>query len=433
MSRASAAILIAGDRHSGTLCPLCQQEARLGDEVAVCQDCGTVHHRRCWDGSGHCGAYQCAPDRRAVELASSAIQISADEIAGAQPLPRRSPASFASDKWTVPPREEPRTSKLAVWSFVTAIIGLPAFGIVTGLLALILACTALSAMAGTRLKGAPWAVSAILIGLFDMVVWVGILAVYFGGGPQMARLDFQSDLPDLASLEGISPEISRAMRANVLIESATGRTAFSRRGIGSGVILSISKGEALIMTNRHVIDIANAGSKKPADIETINKNPIDVKLVGQPPEPARVVWVAPGGIDAALLRVRCSTDEAAATAWAPATPMHVGDAVFAIGNPHNLGWTHTQGTISQFRMQGEGDARIRVIQTQTAINPGNSGGGLYDAKGNLLGINTWTSDRRISEGISFAISFESLLALHPADLEIPKPATAEAEVEAQSP
>jgi hypothetical protein len=422
MSRASAVILIAGDRHSGTLCPLCQREARLGDEVAVCQDCGTVHHRRCWDGSSHCGAYQCAPDRRTVETASPAIQITVDELASAQPLPRRSPASFASDKWTVPPREEPRTSKLAIWSFVIAIAGIPLFGIVTGLLALILGCTALSAMAGTRLKGAPWAVSAVLIGLFDMVLWIGGLAFYLGGGAQMARLDFQSDLPDLASLEGVSPVISRAMRANVLIESATGRSAFSRRGIGSGVILAIDKGEALVITNRHVIDIAHAGSTEAADLDAINKNPINVRMVGQPSEPARVIWVAPGGIDAALLRVRCSTDEAAATAWAPKTPMHVGDPVFAIGNPHNLGWTHTQGNISQFRTQGEGDARVRVIQTQTAINPGNSGGGLYDAKGNLVGINTWTNDKRFSEGIAFAISFESLLDLHPTDLEIPKPA-----------
>lgn len=359
-----------------------------------------------------------------MEAGPNTLEISPEEIAGAQPLPRRSTASVATDKWNLPPRQEPRTSKLAVWSFVVSLLGIPLFGIVTGLLAIILACTALSAMAGTRLKGAAWAVVAVLIGLFDVVAWVAILGMYFSGGPQTAMLEFQ---PDLASLEGISAEISRAMRANVLIESATGRTAFSRSGIGSGVILQIDKGEALVITNRHVVDIAHAGSKQPADLEAINMNPILVKLVGQPPEPARAVWVAPAGIDAALLRVRCSTQEATPALWAPSTPMHVGDSVFAIGNPHNLGWTHTQGAISQFRMQGEGSGRVRVIQTQTAINPGNSGGGLYDAHGSLLGINTWTNDKRFSEGISFAIAFESLLALKPSGLLIsPKPAEIEA-------
>ena len=31
--------------------------------------------------------------------------------------------------------------------------------------------------------------------------------------------------------------------------------------------------------------------------------------------------------------------------------MKVGAMVFAIGNPHDLGWSHTQGVISQLRTQ----------------------------------------------------------------------------------
>ncbi|NQT40981.1 MAG: trypsin-like serine protease, partial [Planctomycetes bacterium] len=81
-----------------------------------------------------------------------------------------------------------------------------------------------------------------------------------------------------------------------------------------------------------------------------------------------------------------------------------------------LGWTHTQGAISQFRIQGHGLRRIRVIQTSTAINQGNSGGGLYDAQGDLIGINTWTQDKRVSEGLNFAIALSSLLELDPPPL-----------------
>ena len=88
--------------------------------------------------------------------------------------------------------------------------------------------------------------------------------------------------------------------------------------------------------------------------------------------------------------------------------MRVGETVFAIGNPHHLGWTHTQGVISQFRTRPIDDRRIRVIQTQAAINPGNSGGGLYDEEGYCLGINTWTADKSVSEGIGFAIALDTL-------------------------
>ena len=69
----------------------------------------------------------------------------------------------------------------------------------------------------------------------------------------------------------------------------------------------------------------------------------------------------------------------------------------AIGNPHNLGWSHTQGVISQMRTQRIESRQVHVIQTQAAVNPGNSGGGLFDQEGYLLGINAWTADKSISD------------------------------------
>ena len=61
-----------------------------------------------------------------------------------------------------------------------------------------------------------------------------------------------------------------------------------------------------------------------------------------------------------------------------------------------------------------------MIQTSTAINAGNSGGGLYDKQGHLVGVNTWTQDKRVAEGLSFAISFQTLLELVPARFKIPR-------------
>jgi serine protease Do len=57
----------------------------------------------------------------------------------------------------------------------------------------------------------------------------------------------------------------------------------------------------------------------------------------------------------------------------------------------------------------------KIIQTSAAINPGNSGGGLYDKAGKLIGINTWTKDKRLAEGLSFAITFTTLLDLAPVE------------------
>jgi hypothetical protein len=407
--------MVAGVREAGAVCPWCQKETACGDAIAVCGDCGAVHHQLCWQRAGHCGAYACSPARR-PELPESpaAIQVSSDELEAAVPLPRRSVQSTAAERWSVPPREQPRTSRLAIASFVCALLGIPLFGIVTGLLAIILAAAALSAMAGTRLRGASWAVAGILVGIFDMAGWVVFLIYMFGfglGGP--GHLQFMNFETDVSALDGLRPEIGRAMRANVLIDSQLGRSGFGGHGIGSGVIMQFDKGDALVLTNRHVVDRNMGQRESDAAVDDLDSTPLTVKLIGQQPVPGHVIWIAPGGIDAAFVRVRCTSSEAEAAPWSKDTSMHIGDPVFAIGNPHNLEWTHTQGTISQFRLQGARPYQVRVIQTQTAINPGNSGGGLYDHLGNLVGINTWTNDKRVSEGISFAIALQSLLAQQP--------------------
>lgn len=102
-----------------------------------------------------------------------------------------------------------------------------------------------------------------------------------------------------------------------------------------------------------------------------------------------------------------------AAIWHATSPVKIGDTVFAVGNPHGLGWTHTGGDVSQIRRRASGDTEYRVIQTSAAINPGNSGGGLYDKEGRLIGINTWTQDKRFAEGLGFAIAFETLLNMVP--------------------
>jgi serine protease Do len=70
-----------------------------------------------------------------------------------------------------------------------------------------------------------------------------------------------------------------------------------------------------------------------------------------------------------------------------------------------------------------GGQELLVIQTTAPINSGNSGGGLYDKDGFVVGINTWTEDKQVSEGIGFAISFDSVLRLAPPAALRVKPAS----------
>ncbi|TWU04166.1 Periplasmic serine endoprotease DegP precursor [Symmachiella macrocystis] len=401
------------------LCPHCRGEIELGEMVSICQACGQVQHEKCFQNWDTCGSYHCAPQRR-VELAAqpSDIKITSGDLKRVHPAksvfhPRRPHANSASAAGVSSDR--PGMNRLAVIALVIALLGIPLFGLITGLMAIALGCIAL-ATHKPNARGAGFAVSGILLGVVDMAGWVVFLALFLNGRAENHQvIEFE---PDAAEIEAAAPHIRRAIKANVLIESHNGIPGFSGGSIGSGVILRIQDGEALIVTNRHVIDDEYTGdefhdTKLPTDIGELR-----IKLIGQLSQPGKLVWMAPDGIDLALLTVPVLSPDVLPAVWDAAVPqLAVGDEVFAIGNPHGLGWTHTSGGISQFRSLASGNRKIRVIQISTAINSGNSGGGLYDQAGKLIGINTWSDDKRFSEGLSFTIAFESLLELAPHPLE----------------
>lgn len=88
-----------------------------------------------------------------------------------------------------------------------------------------------------------------------------------------------------------------------------------------------------------------------------------------------------------------------------AKSLSIGEAVYAIGAPLELDYSLSAGVVSQLRSDA-GDASI--IQTDATIAPGSSGGGLFDTRGNLVGITTQT----ISDGqFTFAIPTEWILAM----------------------
>ncbi len=65
--------------------------------------------------------------------------------------------------------------------------------------------------------------------------------------------------------------------------------------------------------------------------------------------------------------------------------VEVGEDVFALGNPKTLELTFSPGIVSAKRR----DDGVDLVQTTAPIAPGSSGGGLFDARGNLIGITTF--------------------------------------------
>lgn len=431
-----ANFLTAGEREAGAGCPHCPAEITVGVDVAVCRGCGKVHHRACWDGRGGCGSYACAPANRGGAGASAdaaLLRISADDLGKASPLPARSagngypvgfgggagPTGFVGSAAAPPPMSK-EWSRWAIAAFVAGVGSVLLLG-ATGLPALLLAAIALASLRdhrGYQRRGAGLAAAGLLLGVLGMTGWAVAGVWYFGdtlfGGGGVAHLNFADDLGSV-DLEAYEPRIRRAVQANVLVQQGSGWSLST----GSGVILQIAEGEALIVTNRHVVDPDYAGNPDaPASPENLNNGNVEVRMLGQPGQSAKVVWVAPDGIDLALLRTACTADTAKRADWRKGRKPRIGGEVIAVGNPLQLGWTVTRGSLSQIRNHPFGKRTVQVLQTTAAINFGNSGGGLYDAEGFLIGINTWTKDKRAAEGLGFAISVESLLDLKPEGLDL---------------
>ncbi|PLX98243.1 MAG: peptidase [Desulfuromonas sp.] len=151
--------------------------------------------------------------------------------------------------------------------------------------------------------------------------------------------------------------------------------------LGSGFIIDK---ECYILTNDHVVNGADE---------------IEVKMSDDHSFPAKIIG-SDSKLDLALLKIETDHDLPVAK-LGNSENLQVGEWVMAIGNPFGLEQTVTAGIVSaKGRVIGAGPYDD-FIQTDASINPGNSGGPLFNANGEVIGINTAIVAR--GQGIGFAI------------------------------
>ncbi len=85
----------------------------------------------------------------------------------------------------------------------------------------------------------------------------------------------------------------------------------------------------------------------------------------------------------------------------------MGDWVLAIGSPFGFENSVTAGVVSAKGRSLPDDSAVPFIQTDVAVNPGNSGGPLFNARGEVVGINSQIySQSGGYQGVSFAIPID---------------------------
>lgn len=90
--------------------------------------------------------------------------------------------------------------------------------------------------------------------------------------------------------------------------------------------------------------------------------------------------------DLALLRIEPTQAPKHAVARVSTAPLHVGAPSFGMGQAKGLWWSFAVGNISAERELDTSFVKCMLVQTTTPTSPGNSGGGLFDERGDLIGI-----------------------------------------------
>jgi len=157
-------------------------------------------------------------------------------------------------------------------------------------------------------------------------------------------------------------------------------------GQGSGFIVSE---DGVILTNAHVVRDAQEVTVKLTD-----RREFRAKVLGSDPK-----------TDVAVLRIEAKS--LPTVQLGSTKELRVGEWVLAIGSPFGFENSVTAGVLSAKGRALPSENFVPFLQTDVAINPGNSGGPLFNARGEVVGINSQIySQSGGYQGLSFAIPIE---------------------------
>lgn len=220
--------------------------------------------------------------------------------------------------------------------------------------------------------------------------------------------------------------ISNALRSTVSVSCAFYEEGLRGAGdaygsAGSGVIYQLdkAKGDALVVTNYHVVYDADSRQSNGIAEEIL------VYLYGSEYADLGIEATYVGGsmyYDIAVLYIRDSellrNSDVVQVTVADSDKVQVGSTAIAIGNAEGSGIAVTSGVVSvdsehitMTASDGTTEVDYRVIRVDTAVNHGNSGGGLFDETGKLIGIvNAKTIDDGV-ENIGYALPSSVVVAV----------------------
>lgn len=253
-----------------------------------------------------------------------------------------------------------------------------------GVLAIALGVTGLrlpSLRRGRLFLRASWVLACVVGG-------VSLLGSAFAYAFLQPATDFAHlSMPPRVHDETLPPPMKRALDAAVVVLAPDEEGDARSGAIGSGVVVARADRTALVVTCSHVAMpyIAVAAFRDPA-----SARPLIVQLVDGREAKAKVVWTADPPLDVALLEAQIEAAPDPVPLSTETEGIDSGEAVFFVPNPYRKGFLVERGKVSRRESHDTPAGRYSLLFTDLPVQPGDSGSGLFDARGRLIGLNTWT-------------------------------------------
>lgn len=250
-------------------------------------------------------------------------------------------------------------------------------------------------------------VISFLLGTFSSVIISAIMSSSSGGSTgggktnvviqHIAKDEDKPEVTDKGDVAYVASLVSNTV-VEVTTETVTTDDTFGNyitQGAGSGVIVSSTDDGSHIITCAHVIEGATKVTVTLKDGTAYEAT----EFFCDAESDVGVIKIAVKGLPTCVI--------------GDFSKVVVGEEVIAIGNPlGTLGGSVTNGVISALDRDIIIDGTTyHLLQTNAEINPGNSGGGLFNIKGQLIGIVNAKSTGENVEGLGFAIPIDDAVAI----------------------
>lgn len=209
-----------------------------------------------------------------------------------------------------------------------------------------------------------------------------------------------TSMPARASF-GVPTHVQRILDATVVVLAPDADGDARNLAIGTGAVIARDDARAWIVTCSHVATpYAAVGAWRHAS----DARPVWVQLSDGREGQATVRWMASPPLDVALVELGIDHPPEPVVIAADSSTLTPEDPVTFVPNPYRSGWEVRHGKLLRRNTHHTPAGTYDLLFTDLPVIPGDSGSGLYDARGQLIGLNTWN---HIEDGGARGISLPS--------------------------